>query len=301
VRIAVVGAGGVGGYYGGVLARAGHDVRFLARGEHRAAIRSRGLELKEPDGGFTAAVFASDRVEEVGPAELVLVAVKSYSLAEVAPAVRQLAAGGADVLPLLNGVEAFETLAARGVPEKAMLCGLTTISVARIAPGVVERKSPFRSVVLGERGGGSSARAERIAAAFRETGTDARVSGEIAVELWRKLLFIATIAAGCGLARSSIGAVRSAPLGGRLLERAAREIGAVARARGVSLPDGDEEKVLQQIGALPGALKPSFLLDLERGGPNELDVLSGAVSRFGELSGVPTPTHDAVVAALSPR
>jgi len=298
MRIAVLGAGGLGAYYGGTLARAGHDVRLLARGENLAALRSHGLEVREPEGTFTVAVAASDRPEDLAPADLVLVTVKSYSLSDVAAAARRLSAEGGTVLPLLNGVEAFESLVSAGVPEDRILGGLTIISVERTAPGIVERRSPFRSVVVGERDGSESPRALRAARAFREAGAEARVSGEIAVDLWRKFLFIATVAAGCGLARSPIGAVRAAPLGALLLERAVREIGTVGRARGVRLPPGEEERVLDQIAALPGGLKPSFLLDLERGGPNELEVLSGAVVRFGRAAGVPTPIHDTAVGAL---
>jgi 2-dehydropantoate 2-reductase len=119
------------------------------------------------------------------------------------------------------------------------------ISVEKTAPGVITRKSLFRSVVVGERGGGSSERAGRVAALFREMGADARVSEDIAVDLWRKFLFLTTLAAACGLGRTSIGPVRDAPQGGLLLQRAAREIAAVARARGVALAAGEEEQVLE--------------------------------------------------------
>jgi 2-dehydropantoate 2-reductase len=299
VRIAVIGSGGIGGYYGGALARAGHEVRLLARGENLAALRSRGLEVREPGGRFTVPVQASERLEDLVPADLAVVAVKSYSVAEVAPAVRRLAEEGAVVLPLLNGVEAFESLVERGVPKDSILAGLTVISVAKVAPGVIERKSDFRSVVLGERFGGKSERAERIAAAFRETGSDTRVSDNILFDLWQKFLFLSTIAGACGIARAPIGAVRDAPMGILLLERAVRETAAVARGRGVNLPAGAEEQILERIRALAPHLKPSLLVDLESGRPTELDVLSGAISRFGGESGVPTPIHDTVVAALS--
>jgi len=299
MRIAIIGAGAIGGYYGGSLARSGKDVRFLARGEQLAAIRSRGLEVREPGTSFLVSVFATDRPEELGPVDLVIVAVKSYSVAQVAPAIQQLAIGGAVVLPLLNGVEAFESFAEEGVPEEQMLEGLTMISAVRVGPGIVERRSDFRSVVVGERAGGISQRAENVAAAFREAGAESRVSAEIGVDLWRKFLFLTTLAAACGLARAAIGQVRSAPLGTLLIERAAHEIGAVARARGVNLSTDEETKVLTRIAALPPAIKPSFLLDVERGGPTELKVLSGTVSRLGKALGVPTPIHDTAVAALS--
>ncbi|HEX5855068.1 MAG TPA: 2-dehydropantoate 2-reductase N-terminal domain-containing protein, partial [Thermoanaerobaculia bacterium] len=116
MRVAVVGAGGVGGYFGGAMARAGHDVRLLARGEHRDAIRAWGLEVREPEGAWTVKVLATDKPEELLPADLAIVTVKSYSLVEVAPVVRRLAEGGAVAVPLLNGVEAFESLVELGVP-----------------------------------------------------------------------------------------------------------------------------------------------------------------------------------------
>ena len=299
MKVVVVGAGGIGGYFGGSIARAGHEVRLFARGEHRDAIRARGLEVREPEGTWTVKVQATDEPEELLPADFAIVAVKSYSLVEVGPVVRRLAEAGAVAVPLLNGVEAFESLVEMGVPADRMLGGLTVISSEKTAPGVITRKSDFRRVVVGERGGGASERAERVAAVFREAGAETRVSADITVDLWRKFLFLTTLAAACGLARAPVGAVRDAPLGPELLERAGREIAAVARARGIALPAGEEDKVLQTMAALPAGTKPSFLLDLERGGRNELDILSGAVSRYGRSCGVPTPIHDAVVTAVS--
>lgn len=299
MKIAIVGAGGVGGFFGASMARAGHEVKFLARGAHLEAIRARGMEVREPEGAWAVPAFASEDPGALLPADFAIVAVKSYSLADAAPAVRVLAGGGAVVVPLLNGVEAFESLVGLGVPAPRMLAGLAVISAEKTGPGVITRKSDFRRIVVGERAGGPSERAERIVAAFRDGGAEARVSENIAVDLWRKFLFLTTLAAACGLARAPIGAVREAPLGPELLDRAGREIAAVARAMGVALPEGEEDKVLQTTAALPAQLRPSFLLDLERGGPNELDILSGAVSRFGRSCGVATPVHDTAVAALS--
>jgi 2-dehydropantoate 2-reductase len=298
LRIAVLGAGGVGGYYGGVLARAGYPVALLARGAHLAAIRARGLEVRTPDETFTVKVEAADDAAALGAADLAIVAVKTYSLADILPAARVLAGKGAIILPLLNGVEAADRLISGGVPKANVLGGLTQVSAAKSAPGVVERKSPFQNVVLGELDGGGSARAERIAQAFRDAGAQARVSTDIIADLWRKFAFIAPMAAACGLARAPIGPVRDAPYGKLLLARAVREVLAVARARGVKLADEDEAKILAFVDSLGPAMKPSFLLDLEAGGPTELDDLSGAVARLGREAGVETPVHDTAIAAL---
>jgi len=298
LRIAVLGAGGVGGYYGGALARAGYPVALLARGAHLAAIRERGLEVRTPEGPFTVRVEATDDAASLGEADVAIVAVKTFSLGEILPAARLLAARGAAVLPFLNGVEAADRLVAGGVADAAVLGGLTQVSVARVAPGVVERKSPFQNVALGERTGGSSARARRIVQAFRDAGANARESEEIVADLWRKFAFIAPMAAACGLARAPIGPVRDAPYGKLLLSRAVREVLAVAQARGVRLPDDEGAKILAFMDGLGAGMKPSFLLDVEAGGPNELDDLSGAVSRLGREAGVETPVHDTAVAAL---
>jgi 2-dehydropantoate 2-reductase len=299
VRIAVLGAGGVGGYYGGALSHAGHDVTFLARGAHLAAIRVRGLKVQTPEGTFTAKVAATNDPAKLGPADAAIVAVKCYSLAEVAPAVALLARAGTDVVPLLNGVEAAERLIVAGVPKERIVGGLTHVSVARVAPGIVEKKSPFQKVTLGELGGGTSERVERIAAAFRDAGAEVTVSQDITADLWRKLAFIASMAAACGLARSPVGPVRAAPYGKLLFSRAVREVGAVARARGIPVTEEDEAKTLAFIDSLGAGMKPSFLLDLESGGPTEIDDLCGAVSRLGREAGIETPVHDTATAALS--
>jgi 2-dehydropantoate 2-reductase len=299
MRIAVLGAGGIGGYYGGALARAGHAVALLARGAHLDALRARGLEVRTPEERFTVAVQASDDAKTFGKCDVAIVAVKTYSLAEIAPAARLLAEGGAAILPFLNGVEAAERLIENGVPESQVLGGLTQVSVVKVGPGVVERKSSFQKVAVGERAGKPSERVRRIVDAFQGAGAEARVSEDIAADLWRKFAFIASMAAACGLARAPIGPVRDAPYGKLLLTRAVREVLAVARARGLSLAEDEESKIFGFIDSLGGGMKPSFLLDLEAGGPNELDDLSGAVARLGREAGVETPVHDTATAALS--
>ncbi|MBX6364882.1 MAG: 2-dehydropantoate 2-reductase [Gemmatimonadetes bacterium] len=298
MRFVVLGAGGVGGYYGALLARAGHEVTFLARGAHLDAIREHGLRVRAPDGGFVVRAPATDDADALPAADVALVAVKSYSLPGIAPVAARLAVGGATIVPLLNGVDAAERLASLGVPRGAILGGVTYLSAARVEPGVIERRSPFQRVLVGELGGGASERAERIAGALRDAGVDAQAVADIDVELWRKLASLASLAAACGLARAPIGVVRERPLGRLLLERLVGEVAAVARASGVGLPAGEEVRALEWLLTLPAELRPSYLLDLEAGGATELDILSGAVSRIGREVGVATPVHDTATAAL---
>jgi 2-dehydropantoate 2-reductase len=300
MRIAILGAGGVGGYYGGLLSRDGHDVRLLARGDNLTALRERGLDVRTPEGNWVATVAAADDTTGIGDVDLVVVAVKSYSLDDVANATIQLADRGAIVLPLLNGVDVADRLVSAGVPRSQLLGGITYISAARIAPGTIERRSPFQRVIVGELDGGLSPRAQRVAEAFRHAGADASATADIGVAIWQKFVFLASCAAVCGLVNAPIGVVRERPLGRRLIERAVAEVAALARARGVALPDEEEARASHRmLVELPPSMKPSLLLDLEAGGPNELDALSGAVSRMGEAAGVATPVHDTAVAVLS--
>ena len=298
MRVVVLGTGAVGGYYGGQLARAGHEVTCFARGANLAALRERGLEIQTPEGTHRTSVSATDRVADLPPADFTILGVKSYSLDAMAPALIRCAQQGATIVPLLNGVDTAERLVALGVPAATVVGGLTRVSVVLTAPGVVTRSSAFQSVVVGEFDGTITLRVESIAAAFRDAGVDGKASGQIQLELWRKFVFIAALAAGCGLARAPIGHLQASPLGRRLLERAIREVIAVARARGIPFPDDEESRHIGMIGQLPPTIKPSFLVDLEGGGPNELEILSGAVSRFADELGVPTPVHDTVTAAL---
>ncbi len=300
MNIAMLGAGGVGGYYAAVLARAGRDVSLLARGEHLAAIRERGLEVREPGADpWRVPVAAYESAADIPDAGVAFVAVKSYALQDIAPAAADLAGRGAIVVPLLNGVDIVRRLADAGVPEASLLAGLTYVSAAKAGPGAIELKSDFRRVTVGEPGGGLSERAEHIAAVFAGTPVDARATTDIQVELWRKFVFIAAISAACGLARTPIGPVRDAPRGRLLLERAVREVVAVAVARGVALPKGEAEEVIRRLDGLAPGLSPSFLLDVQAGGPTELDVLSGAVARLGAEAGVDTPVHDTATTAIS--
>jgi 2-dehydropantoate 2-reductase len=304
VNIAVVGAGGVGGYFAGALALAGQQVHLLARGPHLDAMRTKGgLEIVEPDGTRRiAAVGATDDPAALAGADFVIVAVKSYSLAGVAPVLQNLAARGSVIVPLLNGVGIDDRLATLGVSRTAVAGGLTYISAARTAPGVVQRFSPFRRIVAGEFHARPSNRLEPLAAALREAGVEATITQEIDAELWRKLAFIAPLAAVCGLARRPVGPVRAAPLGREVFERAAREVVAVGRAAG-ALDDGAAKTIvadmMQRFDTLHPDTKPSLLLDLERGGPTELDALSGTIARLGRTLGVDTPVHDTAVVALS--
>jgi 2-dehydropantoate 2-reductase len=299
MRIAILGAGGVGGYYGALLARAGHDAVLYARGANLAAIRANGITIRDANGSFSVPIGATNNPDELGGAEFAIVAVKSYSLMDIAPVALALAQGGAAILPLLNGVEAADDLQRAGVPRDMLLGGQTNVSAFKAEPGVIQRALWKERVVLGELDGVLSARVMALVEALRSGGIEAIATTNIHVELWRKFNMLCAMAAACGMSRSDVGGIRDTELGHLLIERAVAEIAAVGRARGVAIPESQEADIMRGIESLPGSMKPSFLLDVERGGPTELNVLSGAVSRFGRATGIPTPVHDTAAAVLA--
>ena len=301
MRIAIIGAGGVGGYFGALLARSGLDVVLFARGEHLAAIRENGIAVRDVNGTFSVEIDATDDVGGLAGADFAIVAVKSYSLAEVAPVARTLALAGATIVPLLNGVEAASDLEKAGVPVAQLLGGQTNVSAFKAGPGLIERALWKERIVVGELDGVVSTRVGNLVDALRGAGIEAIASDHIVLDLWRKFNMLCAMAAACGMARSDVGGIRDTVLGNLLIRRAVEEIAAVGRAKGVPIPESQEAETMTSIEALPPKMKPSFLLDLERGGPNELDVLSGAVSRFGRETGVPTPIHDTAAAVLARR
>jgi len=304
-RIAVLGVGGIGGYYGGLLARAGHEVFTLARGANLAALRARGLVVRAPGEEWNSAVTASDDAGELSSSfeadDVVLVTTKAYSLDGIAPAVKRFAERGAVVVPFLNGVQAADRLIDLGVPRAQVIGGVTYISAVRIEPGVFERRSTFQRVIVGDLPNGISPRTKNLATQFEDAGVEAAATEDITLALWQKFVFLASIAAACGLTRLPIGPVRDTPLGARLIHRAVREAVAVGRARGIALPEDEEARVMNSINSLPASSQPSLLLDLLAGSPTEVDVLSGAIARFADEDKIETPVHDTAAIAFAQR
>jgi 2-dehydropantoate 2-reductase len=298
VIVGFVGAGGIGGYYAGLLRRAGLDVRLLARGENLAAIKERGLEVRTPTDRWVVTLEASSDDEIFRGCDYVIVSVKGYSLDEVGPGIARAAKAGAVVVPLLNGVDAADRLERLGVPRSAIVGGLARVSVSRVAPGVIERKSAFDTITLGELDRAPRERTTALAAALTRAGSTVNVSDDIGLDLWRKFAFIVSLNVVCGLSRGAIGRVLTSARGRSLLTDTLHEIVEVSRVAGTALSDAEEAQLKSDLFALAPAMEPSFLWDLERGGPTELDTLAGAVSRMGHAHDVPTPIHDVATAAF---
>ena len=303
MKVQILGAGAVGAYFGGQLARTGHEVTCYARGANLAAIQERGLEIRTPEDTFHVQVGTADRPEALPPADFAILAVKSYSLTEIAPAVRRCGEQGTavGVAPEWSGDGRMAPGGRRagGGDHRRHRQGERRPRRCRPGGGRAAQRIPQCRRGRARRPDQRTGRAHHRGVPRR--GRGARSSNRIEVELWEKFIFISTLAAACGLARSPVGPLRAEPLGRRLLRRALEENVAVARARGVPLPEDADARAQKAIDGLAPGIKPSFLVDLESGGPTELDILSGAVSRLAESLGVAAPIHDTATVALARR
>lgn len=300
MKILIMGSGGVGAYYGGLLARAGHDVTFVARGAHLEAIRNRGLIVRSVHGDFVVApAQATDDPATVGLVDLVLFCVKTYDTETAAHAIRPTIGPQTLVLSLQNGIDAAERIGAI-VGAEHVIGGATWLSSAIAEPGVIRQASQFRRIVLGPLDGQVTPAIMAVYEALRETGITVELSTEMPKVLWTKFVFIASVSGiGC-LTRLTMGEYREVPETRRLIEGLMREVKTVAEGHGVML-DGDvvERSLAFMDGAAPG-IKPSMQLDVEAGRRFELESMIGAIGRKGREVGVPTPIADMVYAVLLP-
>lgn len=300
MRIAIMGSGGVGGYYGGVLAKAGQEVTFIARGAHLQAIRDKGLHVKSVHGDFTVSpVKATDRPGEIGAVDLVLVATKTYHTEEAAQAIKPLIGDNTVVISLQNGIDAAERIGS-AVGMERMLGGATWLSAAIEAPGRIGQYSQFRRIALGELDGRITPRAQAVASAFATTPAVVELVPNIRQMLWTKFVFISAISALGGLTRVSMGEYRHVPEAREVLAQAMAEVAAVAQACGVALDADIVAKTLSFIDAAAPDMRPSMQRDLEAGRMSELESLIGVVVRLGRERGVPTPVMRLAYALLKP-
>lgn len=299
MRIAVMGSGGIGGYFGARLAQAGEPVTFIARGAHLQAIQERGLEVKSVAGDFHVRAAATSDPASVGCVELVLFAVKSYDTEAAATQCQPLVARGTSVLCLQNGVDNEDRLAGI-LGREAILGGVVHMLSTVQAPGVIAQTAGPRSIILGELDGRVTPRTERILGVLQKAGIAARVSSQIQIDLWEKFLFITAHGGVTALTRLGVGEILDCPETAALYRGAMDEVAAVGQARGVRLPSDAVEKALAFARSLNPAMQSSLAHDLAQGRRLEIEALSGTVVRFGRDAGVPTPIHAAIYAALKP-
>jgi 2-dehydropantoate 2-reductase len=299
MRIAVVGTGAVGGYFGARLAQAGADVSFVARGAQLDALRTRGLRILSPKGDLHLThVTATDRPATLAPVDVVLFTVKLYDVESAIALLPPLLGSETIVLPFQNGVESVD-LVTQAVGRRHAGGGTCYLAAVTVEPGVI-RHTAMGQLIFGELDGARSERLESLLEACRKSNFESTLSTDINVDIWTKFTRLSVFSGLTAAARSPIGEVVGDPDLLQTLEAALGEAVAVARARGIPIPDSFAEDVRAYKALAPGT-KSSMLEDLERGRRLELPWLSGAVVRFGAELGVPTPTHRFIQAVLKPH
>jgi 2-dehydropantoate 2-reductase len=301
MKIVILGAGGVGGYFGAMLARSGQDVTFIARGRHLQEIQNSGLRVRSVHGDFVIkSAQATDDISLIGPVDLALIAVKDFQLEPILSPMKALIDETSTVIPLLNGVRAAERLVEEFGRER-VLGGLCRIVAYKEGPGIIYHESPFRNIIFGEWDGQETTRAQAIYETLSAADIDVELAADICKEMWIKYLFIAAYGAVSSVVRLPAGGIRSTRETMDLLRKAMNEIAEVARGKSVALEPGVVDKALVFFDSFPPGATSSMQRDVQEGRMFELEALTGALVRYGHEVDVPTPVNDFLYAALKPH
>jgi 2-dehydropantoate 2-reductase len=303
MRFSILGSGAVGGYYGAKLARAGHDVVFIARGAHLAAIRERGLQIKSPTlGDFTVHARAEEDTRQVGAVDVVIFAVKAYDNATALPMITPMLGTNTAVLTLQNGVDSVNELA-EVVGEARVVGGTTYIATALSGPGLIEQTGTHRRIVFGEVFGSLPRTSERVRA-IHEALAGADIQSEAVadgrVPIWEKFIFLVSLAGFTGASRLPIGPVWADPFIRERFLDGCREVERLARAEGVDVAKDRIEQIVKYIDGIPGSMRSSLLIDLSAGKKTEVEALQGSVVRRAARAGIPVPIMSTLYAVLKP-
>jgi 2-dehydropantoate 2-reductase len=301
MKIAVIGAGGVGGLLGGLLARAGNEVAFLARGQSLQALKQEGLRVDSPLGSFSIGpVVASSDPAELGRADVVVVAVKAWQVSGIAAGLQPLLKQDSTVIPTQNGVEAADQLQA-ALPGRAVVGGVCHVIAWLAQPAHVVHQGIPPQLTLGELSGGVSPRLEKIAQEFKRAGMTMFLSPNIQSDLWEKLLFVEPLGSVGAVTRVSADVFRSVPESRAMVVEAMREIQRVSTALGIQLRADPVERSMARLDSLPVGSTASMHRDIVEGRLSELEEQTGAVVRFGRKANAPAPVHEWLRSALLPQ
>ncbi len=300
MKIAVMGAGAIGGYFGGRLAKAGFDVSFIARGAHLDVIRKNGLKVLSPLGDFTIhPATVTDDPAEVGPVDVILFMVKNYDTLQAAEQIRPLVGPDTAIIPFQNGVEARAMLS-NVLGARHVLGGVAFIPASIQEPGVIKHNAELTKLVFGEFDKQITPRALSFLDALEKAGVTGEIPADISMVLWSKLMFLTSMSAINCITRQPVGLVQSDGETIALYMDAMREVAAVAAAHGVSLGEEAIANNMALAKSFPPNNKTSMFQDLEAGRRLEIDYLSGAVVRLGREKGIETPIHRTAWVAIKP-
>jgi 2-dehydropantoate 2-reductase len=303
MRIAMMGSGGVGGFFGGLLAHAGHDITFIARGSHLEAMRRDGLRIENVGRGIDLhipKVRVTDDPASVGPVDIVVISVKLWDTESAARAVKPMVASHTGVLSLQNGVIKDEILR-REFPAEQVMGGVAYVATHISRPGVIDQVGTMQRIIVGEYDGRESERARFLQRSLAAAGAAAELSADVRRAIWEKYVFLVALSATTSTTRLTLGPIRSNPRSRAMLLEIMREVVAVGRAHGVALPADYADSRMQFADSLPADMTSSMHHDLERGNRLEVDWLSGGVVELGAKVGVDTPMNRAVCAILAPH
>lgn len=299
MRIVVMGAGGVGGYFGVRLAQGGHEVSFVARGRHLEAINAKGLALRSALGDAVLKAKAAEDPAELGPADVILFAVKLWDTESAAERLRPLTDAGAVVIPFQNGVESIEIIG-KVLGAEHVMGGAAYISARISEPGVIAQTGAFARLRFGPVLPAQKKVAGEFHAACQQAKIEVELSDDIVKVLWEKFVLLVAMSAATTVTRQPAGVVRADPDMRWLVETCMRETWALGRKKGVKLADDFIEQTMKFVDGLPAEMKASMAADLEVGGRLEAPWLSGAVARMSREAGLEAPVNRAVYAALRP-
>ncbi|MFV9510252.1 ketopantoate reductase family protein [Tepidibacillus sp. LV47] len=298
MKIAVMGAGGVGAYFGGLLARKGHEVSLIARGEHLKALQEQGLTVKSVHGDFHLPLKAVGDPKEIGPVDLVLFTVKAYDTEKSAEQLLPILKEDTVVLNLQNGIGNEEILA-KIIGQDKVLGGLTYIETTIERPGVISQKSVKRDIIFGEMNGEMTDRAKKLQQILQEAEIPTILSDNIQKEMWKKFMFISSFSAITTITESAAGEILSCEKTDRLFRKLLEEVYHVAKGNQIELTEKDVEAAYQIAKNMGPTTKSSMLRDFEKKKQIEVDTLSGAVVKYGKKVNVPTPYHEMVDGVLT--
>ena len=299
MKIAIIGTGGVGGYFGGKLAQAGFEVSFLARGKHLEALQKQGLTVKSISGDFhLPTVKASDDIHQLGKVDLVLLGVKAWQVKDLAKDLKAILHKNSIILPLQNGVLAFEELA-QFIPKTQILGGLCRIISKIEAPGIIHHLGVTPTIVFGEMNAATSPRTEQIKAIFDQAGIKSKISADIQADLWKK--FIAICVSGLlAVSKTTYGELRELPETRQMMLDLLDEIYQLSQAAGIQIEANFLEKTVSFIDSFPHQSTSSLTRDVWAGKPSEIEYQNGTVVRLGKQYGVPTPINQFVYHCILP-
>jgi len=300
MNIVVIGAGGIGGYFGGRIANAGYNVTFVARGKHLEAIRKNGLQVKSTKGDFIVHPNATDTINDIENPDLIILGVKSWQVEEIAKQIKPIVTNTTMVLPLQNGADNVDKLLAH-LDKKNVLAGLCKIVSKVEAPGVINHFAFEPEVIFGENDNSQTERIEKVKEVFDDAGFKNKIAGDIHKSIWRKFLFITMVSGIASLTRVVFGEMLKDKNIEKIILDTANEIKEIAIAKGVNISDDDVEFAMNMYKNSEYDTTASMQRDIMEGKPSELENLNGYIVKQGKLLGIPTPTNSFIYKGLLPQ